>query len=439
MKNKSKTKKNNIPLCPSKIKPIKKRINKIKPQIGHWRQPSTPSQINTKIFNLNNNLNILSNKKYNKYSDNKDESKQNIFHFFIPRSKSYSENNLKKQKIILIKKINYSEKVPFNFKNIKEYNYKKGEIINNIQNNIFNSPDINNKNIIKDKDKDTISLNNSHYMNNTKANTISNTTIGISQNFSDRILKEENNSKIKDEKISKNPLEFTFGEINFFQNHITKTKSIKNPYFNMTSASQSSIDNNTNKIQNININKCNSRKNIFMENIIKNMKLNRQKIILNNQFGKNKNNDETNYYFTNIKSYSNEKDMKIKEKNIISKFISFPKVRKTKILDIKESLDEKHKTPKNPKKFLNLIPVDKKYNLNKKNKLIIKNHLDNNDNNKNINLKMSISIKNKVKKNNLHKVFINQNSNSNKHVRNNNKSNPKLFLKHPSFKDLFDS
>lgn len=438
MKNKSKTKKYNIPLYPSKIKPIKKRINKKKNIIGNWRQPSTPSLINTKIYNLNNNFNILNNNKNNKYSENKDTLNKNIFHFFIPRSKSYSENNLKKQKIVLIKKINNSEKVPFNFKNIKEYNYKKKEINNDNYN--INSPYLNNKNIIKDKD--TISLNNSHYMNNTKANTISNTTLGISQKFSDRVLKEENNAQIKDLKISKNPLEFTFGENNFFQNHINKTDSIKNPIFNMTFESQSSINNNINKYQSLNINKSNSGKNIFMENLIKNMKLNRQKMNLNKQFGKEKNKEKENYNSTNIKSYSFERDKIIKEKNRLSKFIIFPnrpKPTKAKIINNKKGCDEKHKTPKNPKKFLNLIPIDEKYNLNKKNKLIIKNHLDNNDNHKNINFKLSISTKNKTNKKILHKVFISQNLNSSKYMKKQNKSSPKLFLKHPSFKDLFDS
>ena len=56
-------------------------------------------------------------------------------------------------------------------------------------------------------------------MNITKTNTnnISNTVIGNSQIYSDRTKKEEIIELSND---SKNPFEFTFGDLNYFQKHI---------------------------------------------------------------------------------------------------------------------------------------------------------------------------------------------------------------------------
>ena len=364
MNDKSKKKKNKIPLCPSKNKLIKKTINKINPLIGHWRQPSTPSIKSSKKFILNNNFNTIKNNSKNKQNKYNYSSTKNPFHLFIPRAKSYSENNLKKQKIILIKKINTPEKDLLNFKNIKEYNYKKDD------KDISNKKNLNNGNIINDKEKDALSLNNSHYLNNTKANSNCNTTIGISQIFSDRMIKEENNTFFQDSKSSKNPLEFTFGDINAFKNYLTheaKTNLNKNNFFNITSTYQITLDNND-KYRSIN-------KNIFIiENINNNMNFIKSKTKLNNKFR-----EELNNYY-NIKSYSIEKDNKIKDKNNInetSTFPNFPKINK--MINTKSNNNKIHKTPKNVKKFLNLIPIDKKYNLNKKYKLIIKNNFENID------------------------------------------------------------
>ena len=423
MKNKLKNKKSKIPLCPQKNKPIKKKINKINPLIEILKQPSTPSLLSTKKLYLNNNLNTINNRKQANINNNNKNisinlSKKNLFHAIIPRSKSHSENNLKKQKIILIKKIEKSNKISFDFKNIKEYNYKKNENNNNLNNDNISKEDFKNK----IKEKETLSSNNSHYMNNTKANTNSNTTIGMSEIFSDRGYKQENNNLCLDSKNSNNPLEFTFGETNFLKNNIyleTKTSLIKNNSFQM-----STISNNNNNFESIDRISYNSNdKKIFKKNIIKNIKYVKSKLKENNL-----DNSKANY---NIKNYSYEKGVKIKEENRIYKFTTSNKW--PKICSVENN---KHKTPKIAKKYLNLIPVDKKYNLNKKHKLIIKKNFESNDNNKNLNLEVSTSTKNKDKKN-LHKLFLNQNSN--KTLIKTNKSSPKLFLKHPSLKNLFDS
>ena len=423
MKNNSKSKKSKIPLCPTKNILIKKNINKIIPFLNHWRQPSTPSSISSKNIKINNSFSIIDN---NKYINNKNLSnsslKRSPFHAFIPRNKSHSENNIKKQKIILIKKINTGDKLSFNFNNIKEYIIKKKE-----KNNDRN---------INKKEKDNSDLNNSHGMNNTKANTNSNTTIGISPIFSDRNLKEENNKLNQIPKNSRNPLEFTFGDNNFFQNQIqydTKTL-IKNNSFDVATISQLSIDKN-NIFQSVNGNKYNYDKNNLTKNTINNIRVIKQKIIINNKKRKEKNSDSLNYNYKNFKSFSIEKDNKIKNNNNnrISKSITFHNWPKLNYHNNINNFEEFHKTPKISKQILNLIPVDKKYNLSKKYKLIIKNQFENNK--RNSDFMLNISTKNKENKNNSYK-FFNQYSNST--LTKTNKSSPKLFLKHPSLKNLFD-
>ena len=267
-------------------------------------------------------------------------------------------------------------------------------------------------------------------MNNTKANTNSNTTIGISPIFSDRNLREENNKIIQIPKNNKNPLEFTFGDTNFFQNQIQNEKRnalIKNKSFDITSLSQLSIDNNKSIEPNQNYDKT-----ILTKNIINNMKIIKQKIRINNKKRKESNIENLNY--KKFKSCSI--DNNIKEKKIISKYTTlhkWPKLNKSKNII---NVEEIHKTPKISKKFLNLIPVDKKYNLNKKYKIIIKNQFENLNNKRNIDLRLPISTKNKENKSNSYKLLISQNSNSS--LTKSNKSSPKLFLKHPSLKNLFE-
>ena len=272
-------------------------------------------------------------------------------------------------------------------------------------------------------------------MNNTKANTNSNTTIGISPIFSDRNLKEENNKLNQISKNSRNPLEFTFGDNNFFQNQIqydTKTL-IKNNSFDVATISQLSIDKN-NIFQSVNGNKYNYDKNNLTKNTINNIRVIKQKIIINNKKRKEKNSDSLNYNYKNFKSFSIEKDNKIKNNNNrISKSITFHNWPKLNYHNNINNIEEFHKTPKISKQILKLIPVDKKYNLSKKYKLIIKNQFENNK--RNSDFMLNISTKNKENKNNSYK-FFNQYSNST--LTKTNKSSPKLFLKHPSLKNLFD-
>lgn len=397
MKNKTKNKKNKIPLCPQKTKPIKKKIiiNKLTPKIRHWKQPSTPCLSFTKNINLslqNNNETINSNTNENtithnvKDKENNDRINKNPFQAFIPRSKSFTDSKLKNQNIVLVKKVNKPNNIPFNFTNLKEYNYKK-----DIKNNVRSNDEF--KKIIKEKDKDTLSSINSHYMNNANTNANSNTTIGMSQIFSDRCPNEEPNKLFTE---SKNPFEFTFGDINFFQNQLhceTKTSLVKKNLLNMTSGSKFSVENNYQSIDknntNSNYNNINKKnKNIFVKNIINNIKLINPNFFINNKNIKQKNIENTNI----VKSYSLEKDPKIKDKNKINKistFYKWPKFKRCNNNNIeknnknnknsnKNNIIELNKSPKFSKKLSNLIPVDKNHNLNKKNILIIKNQLNNN-------------------------------------------------------------
>lgn len=453
MKSKTKSKKNKIPLCPKRNNVLKKKIilNKASSvTMKHWKTPSTPSLLTPKNINLslNNGYNSINNSMRNK--DIKGATpKQCLFHAFIPKSKSSSETKLKKQNIILIKKLDKGNQMPFNFSNIKEYNYKReNKDTNNNNYNINKNNKINSndeyKNI-KNKEKDTLSPNNSHYMNNINTNANSNTTIGMSQVLSDRYVKEENNNKILGE--SKNPFEFTFGDINFFQNQIhyeTKTSLNRNNSFKINSVAKQVYDNNKNKSIEKNDSILNKKKNIFIKNIIKNIKQIHPKILLNNKNIKEKNKEITFIKYNHVKSHSIDNDSKTKDKNKKSfklKTLSkWPKkINLQKINHIEKNNNNKKinfneisKSPNIPKKLINLIPVDKKHNMNKKSKIIVKNHLEKiNENNR-----VAVSTKNKDNKKNVHKLFINQSSS--KIIPKTNKSSPKLFLKHPSLKNLFE-
>lgn len=451
MKSKTKSKKNKIPLCPKRNNVLKKKIvlNKASSvTMKHWKTPSTPSLLTPKNINLsfNNNFNSINTSK--RKIDNKGAThKQCLFHAFIPKSKSNSEAKLKKQNIVLIKKLDKGNQMPFNFSNIKEYIYKRENKDTN-NNNILKNNNINayeeNKNI-QNKEKDTLSSNNSHYMNNINTNANSNTTIGMSQVLSDRFTKEENNNKIFGE--SKNPLEFTFGDINFLQSQIhyeTKTSLNRNNSFKIKSGTKQINDSNNSKNTEKNNSNLNIKKNILIKNIIKNIKQIHPKILLNNKNIKEKNKDITFIKYNHVKSHSIDKDSNLKDKNKISHklmtFTKWPKIfNHQKVNNIEKNknnmkinYNDLSKSPNIPKKLINLIPVDKKHNLNKKNKGNVKNHLDKiNDNNR-----VAISTKNKDNKKNIHKLFINQSSS--KIIPKTNKSTPKLFLKHPSLKNLFE-
>ena len=103
MKSKAKLKKNKIPICPRKAKPIKKiiKINLNIPLIKHKKHPSTPL--------------IIYSKKYEKKINDKKEfkngvNKTNPFHAFIPKRKPNSAKKPRSQKIFIIKKTNKNNK-----------------------------------------------------------------------------------------------------------------------------------------------------------------------------------------------------------------------------------------------------------------------------------------------------------------------------------------
>ena len=103
VKSKPKLKKNKIPLCPRKTKPIKKiiKINLNLPLIKHQKHPSTP-------------LIIYSKKIEKKINDKKEfknvVNKTNPFHALIPKRKPNSAKKSSKQKVFLIKKTNKNNK-----------------------------------------------------------------------------------------------------------------------------------------------------------------------------------------------------------------------------------------------------------------------------------------------------------------------------------------
>ena len=106
MKNNSKSKKSKITLCPQKNK-FKKNVREIIPFLDNFRKPSTPSLISTKNINISSSLSMINNNKIIKNQNlSNSSSKQSLFHAFIPRNKTNSKKNLKKQKIILIKRVN---------------------------------------------------------------------------------------------------------------------------------------------------------------------------------------------------------------------------------------------------------------------------------------------------------------------------------------------
>jgi mannose/fructose/N-acetylgalactosamine-specific phosphotransferase system component IIB len=117
-KTKSKIKKNKIPICPKKEKPVKKII-KIIPKnhnIKHFKHPSTPST----IFKIKYDNNINHNNFNNEIMKN-DINNKNLFQFFIPKRNIVSEKkpNRKKQKInLIINKPNNIDKTEKEFNNI---------------------------------------------------------------------------------------------------------------------------------------------------------------------------------------------------------------------------------------------------------------------------------------------------------------------------------
>ena len=315
VKSKPKLKKNKIPLCPRKTKPIKKiiKINLNLPLIKHQKHPSTP-------------LIIYSKKIEKKINDKKEfknvVNKTNPFHALIPKRKPNSAKKSSKQKVFLIKKTNK-----------------------------------NNKNI---------------NLTNSKLDTKCDTNSGLNSVFSDRNIKQDN---------KRNNLEFTFSDINFLKNNSTNKINknikllVKNPLFNINYKSHSHQ-----KMKNKSYSRIVSLKN---NNNINNLKTD---------------------------CISNKKD-NLKES----------KVKKDK------NISKINKTSKISKKFINLIPYDKRNLIDKKTNI---NNIENDGNN----IDIAHTTKNKDNSSNIHRLLMNI---SPKKSIKTNKSNPKLNIKHPSLKNLF--
>ena len=345
-KSKPKIKKNKIPFCPKKIKPINKiiKINPEIPLIKHFKHPSTPMTLFTKKFETK-----INNKKEIKNENNK----KNPFHAVIPKRNSNSEKKIRKQRVILIKKYN-SQKIDITSNNIKN-NYHK------------------NKNL-----------------NNSKSETKCDTNSRISSVFSDRNTNQKNTIN--------NMFEFTFSNSNFVKNKIKKDTddinlnlNARNPRINKTNTNYSYHKKNINRIINI-------KKNIGIKNIklIKNLKNNKRTLSKGEKDKK--------------KNESKDKENKKIKKNNSRKNIN--------------------NTSKIPKKFISLIPhekqrIKKKFSINTNNEMSNKNSND-----------ISNTPKDKDNQNQIHKLLLNI---SQKTFIRMNKSNPKLFIKHPSLKKFFDS
>ena len=319
MKTKSgnKIKKNKIPICPKKVKPVI-NIIKINPQnklIKHHKHPSTPLIICSKKFETK-----ISDKTKNKNGFNK----SNVFQAIILKRKSNSEKKYR-NKIISIK----------NREKLKQINQDK-----NIDKSKY------------DKKCDT--------------------TNGINRKMADKNIKQKNII---------NTLEFTFSNTNF--NRSKNDNSINRNTKNNLHCNKGNINYSYHKK-----NKNNKIINLKKNNSIKNMK---KCFNQNNKLIEN-----------NIRSISKRK----KEQNNKNKD--------------KDNISIKNKTSKISNKFKSLIPYDK-------------NHT--NINNKKNNIDISHALKDKYNPNKIHKLLI---SISPQKILKKNKSNPKLFKKHPSLKNFFE-
>ena len=314
VKSKPKLKKNKIPLCPRKTKPIKKiiKINLNIPLIKHQNLPSTP-------------LIIYSKKTEKKINDKKEfknvVNKTNPFHALIPKRKPNSAQKSNKQKIFLIKNTN--------------------------------------------------KINKNLNLTNSKLETKCDTTSGLSPIFSDRNIKQEN---------KKNILEFTFSNINCLRNNSSKKNNhinilVKNPLLNIS-------------------NKYHSHQRMKNKSYSRIVGLKNKNSIINLKFDSESNKKE------------NLKESKVKKEKNISKI---------------------NKTSKISKKFINLIPYDKRNLIDKKTNI---NNIENDGNN----IDIAHTTKNKDNSSNIHRLLLNI---SPKKSIKTNKSNPKLNIKHPSLKNLF--
>lgn len=317
----AKMKKNKIPICPKKTKPIKKiiKINNNIPLKKHQKHPSTPL--------------IIYPKKYERKINYKEEfkndfniNKSNLFHALIPKRKLNSEKKRNRHKVILIKKTKQE---------------KNNKIL---------------------------------YSTNSKLETKCDTNSGVNSVFHDGNIKKEN---------SRNIFEFTFSNI----------YSLKY--------------NNTNKNENIN-------------SLVKNHLCNRS----NKNYSYQKKNGKTSNKILELKNNNSIKNLKFN--NTSNKPNNINEEKNINIKDKKEkNLSKINKTSKISKKFISLIPFDKRNLINKKTNF-------ENDNKNNIDI--SLTSKNKDKPNQIHRLLLNI---SPKKCIKINKNNPKINIKHPSLKNLF--
>ena len=303
-KSKPKIKKNKIPFCPRKIKPIK-RIIKINPEIPlikHHKHPSTPMTILSKKFEL----------KINNKNENKNESqKRNPFHAIIPKMKSYSEKKIRNKKVIVIKSFNNSHKNMINSNNIKP---KKN-------------------------------------LNNSKSDTKCDTTSGISSVFSDRNIKQRNN---------KNILEFTFSNINCIKNKNRKTDyinlRIRNSSINKSNTNYSYHNNNNNRLINL-------KRNFS----IKNIKYINQKNNLNNKNSKNNKPRmlDKRSFSKDIKDKRKSKEKEVRKKKNNSKINKTTKIPNEFLSLI--PFDKNHQIKKKIINYRNIDNNDNKSNIDMSN------------------------------------------------------------------------
>ena len=287
----------------------------------------------------------------------------------------------------------------------KKFEIKKDIIIKNpfraliLKRNSHSEKKNKNQNIILIKK----SNNNYKNLNNSKSETKCDTNIGLSSVFNDANKNQRN----------KNVLEFTFSKnysfkINNKKNNINL--KIKTNEINKTNINFSYHKNNNNlKIWNI-------KKIIGMNNI---------KLI-------------------NKRNNSNDKNMKINGKKILIKR-NFSRVEKEKIKNKNKIKDYNNKKKKNNskinntckifKKFFHLIPYDKKKQIKKK-PIYIKTNTDINNDFRNKNkINISNTTKSEDNNNKIYKLLFNIPL---KKLKRENKSNPKLLVKHPSLKRFFD-
>ena len=359
------------------------------------------------ISNLNNRLNNPKTAKNTKNSKkslsvikrcasatsvkktSKNTRKENSFHAFIPNLKTYSNQNNNKKKISLIKITPKSHKIPFDFKEIKEYDHKKKKSFIT-KNQIINS--------------------------NKKNSFISNNSKAI--------------------QLNQDPFQFTFGEIKL--KNFSNFKLMRNNSF-----SHSSLIKSNTKYSYVAKNKdteIESKKN----NLIKPL-YPRIKILPNNNTTANNNAE----FFKCIKSNSENKYSTIewekfkKNNNTLEKLATFygNNLRSCSGSFSNNQKDTNIKTYYGHQiKFsTGLIPIDKNHTIFKKHKIIVKKKGENEERKDGFEKvyfsSNEINSTNKILTNKNYKFIVTKFS---QQVKLNARLNtPKILIKHPSFKNLF--